>query len=172
MILFRDHSAIAGAARERVNRNGVELAIASKMLLLSLLRTSSSYEEWEQTELGQILATSSQNLLHRAQRMATQLNGSPFAKSAEAYSRACRLGAGVWASAQLESGCVRIYPKTGDAKELAARLQTGQRPIWCNVSSDYVEIVLRTMSPDDDLELIQRLSETRPEADVRTDSES
>jgi seryl-tRNA(Sec) selenium transferase len=172
MILFRDHSAIAGASRERVNRNGVELSIASKLLLLSLLRASSSYEEWEQTELGQILATSSQNLLQRAQRMATQLNGSPLLKSAEANSRACRLGAGVWASTQLESGCVRLYPKTGDTKELAASLLTGQRPIWCNVTPDYVEIVLRTMSPDDDLELIQRLCENRPETDVRTDNES
>ncbi len=55
MILFRDHSAMAGAIRDQVIRSGVELSVASKLLLLSLLRSSNSYEEWEQTEIGQIL---------------------------------------------------------------------------------------------------------------------
>lgn len=172
MILFRDHSALAGAIRDHVSRSGVELSVASKLLLLSLLRASSSFEEWEQTEIGQILTTSSQNLLHRAQRMATQLKGSHLVSSAEAISKSSRLGSGIWATVQLESGCVRLYPKSGGVKDLSAKMQTGQRPVWCNVNSDYLELVLRTMSPDDDLEVIQRFCDPRPETDVRTDSES
>ena len=172
MILFRDHSAIAGATLARVCMNGVELSAASKLLLFSLLRSSTTYEDWEQTELGQILTTSSENLLHRAQRIAKQLEGSPLVQSVEATSKACRLGSGIWANAKLESGCVQIYPKAGNSKDLATSLSKGPQPIWCNVDHECVEIVLRTMSPDDDLSLVQRFCETRQESDVRTDSES
>jgi seryl-tRNA(Sec) selenium transferase len=172
MILFRDHSAIAGASRARIGLNGVEMSAASKLLLFSVLRSSTTYEDWEQTELGQILTTSSENLLQRAQRMAKQLEGSSLVRSAEAISKSCRLGSGVWAGMKLESGCVRIFPKTGNAKDLAASLLKDSQPIWCNVDQECVEIVLRTMSPDDDLALIQRFCESRQESDVRTESES
>lgn len=172
MILFRDHSAIAGATRGRVSLNGTELSAASKLLLFSLLRSSTNYEDWEQTELGQILSTSPENLRQRAQRMAKQLEGSSLVQSVEASSKFCRLGSGVWASTKLETGCVRVYPKSGNAKDLAASLLKGPQPIWCIVESECVEIVLRTMSPDDDLALIQRFCETFQESDVRTESES
>ena len=172
MILFREYSALAGATAAHIPRNGSELSATSKLLLFSLLRSSSTIEDWQQTELGQILTTSPENLFHRAQRMAKQLEASPLARSVEAISKSCRLGPGAWANTKLESGCVRIYPKSGNAKDLAANLLTGPQPIWCNVDHDYVEIVLRTLSPEDDLAIIQRFCETRQESDVRTESES
>lgn len=172
MILFREHSALAGATAARIPRNGAELSATSKLLLLSLLRSSTTIEDWQQTELGQTLTTSPENLLHRAQRMAKQLEASPLVRSSEAISKSCRLGPGAWANTKLESGCVRIYPKSGNAKDLAATLLTGPQPLWCNVDHDYIEIVLRTLSPDDDLAIIQRFCETRQESDVRTESES
>jgi hypothetical protein len=172
MILFRDHSALAAATSTRVQRNGAELSATSKLLLFSLLHSSTTIEDWEQTELGQILTTGPENLLHRAQRIAKQLEGSPLVRSSEVISKLCRLGPGAWTNTRLESGCVRIYPKSGNAKDLAASLLNGPQPLWCNVDQECVEIVLRTLSPDDDLALIQRFCETRQESDVRTESES
>lgn len=172
MILFREHSELAGAVRPQVQSCGIDSSATAKLLLNASLQSVSSPQEWEQTELGQILTTSTENLLNRAQRMAKQIEGSDLITRAEAFVKACPIGAGIWSESKLESGCIRLYPKTGSSKDLATKLLQGGRPIWCNTLVDSVEIVLRTMAPHDDLEFIQRLTEPLRNEEVRTDKES
>lgn len=172
MILFREHSELAGAVRPQVQSCGIDSSATTKLLLNASLQSVSSLQEWEQSELGQILTTSTENLLNRAQRMAKQIEGSELNARAEACAKACPIGAGIWSESKLESGCVRLYPKTGSSKDLATKLSQGGRPIWCNTLVDSVEIVLRTMTPQDDLEVIQRLTEPLRNEEVRTDKES
>ncbi|XZE20020.1 hypothetical protein SH449x_005354 [Pirellulaceae bacterium SH449] len=172
MILFREHSDLAGAVRPQVQSCGIDSSAITKLLLSASIQSVSSLQEWEQTELGQVLTTSTENLLNRAQRMAKQIEGSELIARAEACVKACPIGAGIWSESKLESGCVRLYPKTGSSKDLATKLSQGGRPIWCNTLVDSIEIVLRSMAPHDDLEVVQRLTEPQRNDDVRTDSKS
>ena len=172
MILFREHSEIVTAVRAQISASGSESSALSKRLLFSVLSTTATVEAWEQSEIGQILFTTPENLLYRAQKIAKQLESSPLVKSLETSLKPCRLGTGAWSEARLPSGCVRIYPKHGTPKELAVRLASGQRPLWCNVHSEFIELILRTMTPEDDLEVIQCFCDPAVEPDVRTESGS
>ena len=51
-------------------------------------------------------------------------------------------------------------------------LEASDRPIWANEFSDHIELVLRTMDPDEDRYVVQRLSDEPIDSEARTESVS
>jgi len=129
-------------------------------------------EASSQTLLGQCLTNNVENLKSRADRLAIQLSGTSKIERAVVVSKPCRIGTGVWMNEKLESSVLQLFPRSSSVGSLRSYLESTERPIWANAYADHIELVLRTMDPDEDRYVAQRLSDEPTDSDARTDSES
>lgn len=155
-----------------VNDTGLEASAFIQSWICRELVSIDSEAGWLNSSVGQCLTTSLENLNHRAERAAIQLRGTPWIDRASVTQHDCRLGNGIWSQQRLKSAILELFPKEQSPTALANWLFSGERPIWCNVQSDHVDVVFRTMTPDHDRHLIQRLCDSPSSPDVRTESES
>lgn len=138
---------------------GWEADNITKSKLLCCLEQTTTPEHWSESPAGRVLTTPKENLANRAQRLATQLEGSPKIGRVEVHSRSCRIGSLHWTNVRLESAVLNVYPKDKSPSAFAAELAELTPPIWGNVQSEYVELVLRTVEPDEDRIMVQQLSD-------------
>lgn len=138
---------------------GWEADNLTKARLLCCLEQTNTPEQWEETPIGRTLSTPKENLANRAQRLAIQLSGSPKLSRVEVQSRPCRIGAMNWTNVRAESATLQLYPQSQTPSALAAELSEMTPPIWGNVQSEYVELVLRTVEPDEDRMIVQLLAD-------------
>jgi seryl-tRNA(Sec) selenium transferase len=151
---------------------GLEASSQQQTFLLRTLRMVESADQWEKTLLGQCLTNNVENLKSRADRLAVQLAGTSKVERAVVVSKPCRIGTGVWMNEKLESSVLQLFPRSSSVGSLRDYLESTDRPIWNNAYADHVELVLRTMDPDDDRYVAQRLSDEPIDSEARTDSES
>ena len=121
-----------------------------KAALLRTLQSSTTIEDWKQLPIGATLSTSLENLENRAKRLATQLSMHPSIDRVNVEKKSCRIGAGVWSSVRLDSAVLQLFPKTISSSALAEQFASAPIPLWTNVQSDHVELVMRTIEPDED----------------------
>ena len=107
--------------------------------------------------LLRLLSTASENLQQRAERLAPQIAALGIA-SAEPLAGRAALSSRRAAQEELPSWCVALTSTAHTAAELAQRLMTGTRPVASRVENDRVLLDLRTVSPKDDLELLDALA--------------
>ncbi len=140
-----------------VDAMGLHASSLTKAALLRTLQASESFEQWRQLPIGASLSTSLGNLQNRAERLVTQLATSPTLERVQASSKACRIGAGVWSGQRLDSSVVQLFPKSVSPSAMAEQLAAGELPIWTNVQSDHVELVMRSIEPDEDRLIAKQL---------------
>jgi L-seryl-tRNA(Ser) seleniumtransferase len=136
---------------------GLNASSSTKAGLLRTLQASESLEQWSQLPVGAAVSISLENLENRAQRLATQLSASPKVERVAVVKKACRMGAGVWSGVRMESSVLQLYPKGMTASALAEQLAASELPIWGNVQTDHVELVMRSIEPDEDRLIVQQL---------------
>jgi seryl-tRNA(Sec) selenium transferase len=151
---------------------GLEASSQEQAFLLRSFRMFESVDQWEKTLLGQCLTNNVENLKNRADRLAIQIAGTGKVEKAVVVSKPCRMGTGVWMNEKLESSVLQLFPRSSSVGSLRDYLESTDRPIWSNAYADHVELVLRTMDPDDDRYVAQRLSDEPIDSEARTDSES
>lgn len=128
------------------------------LMLAESLRRTQSRDDWMTSPVGAVLANSHANLDHRARRIALQCVDIASLETIEVHSRPCRIGSGIWQGMLLESAVLKIIPKTGiSPSSIADRLKQNTPPVWCQVQSDSLEIVMRTIDPADDPVLVNAL---------------
>ncbi len=137
---------------------GLHASSITKAGLLRTLQSSESYEQWRQLPIGASLSTSMENLQNRADRLVSQLSVCAKFDRVAATSKSCRIGAGVWSSQRLNSSTIQLFPKSISPSAMAEQFAAGEIPIWTNVQSDHVELVIRSIEPDEDRLLVQQLS--------------
>jgi len=136
---------------------GLHASSITKAALLRTLQSSESLEQWRQLPIGASLSTSLENLQNRAERLITQLASNPTYERVISGRKSCRIGAGVWSSQRLDSSTIQVFPKSASPSAMAEQLASGDLPIWTNVQSDHVELVLRSIEPDEDRLIVQQL---------------
>lgn len=151
---------------------GLEASSQLQSFLLRSFRIYESAGQWEKTLLGQALTNPIENLKNRADRLAIQLSGTSKVEKAVVQSKSCRIGTGVWMNEKLESSVLQLFPKSISVGALRDFLEASDRPIWANEFSDHIELVLRTMDPDEDRYVVQRLSDEPIVSEARTESVS
>ena len=129
----------------------------TKAALLRTLEASESLETWRELPIGASLSISLENLDNRSQRLATQLAASPMLERVEVQRKSCRIGAGVWSGVRMDSSVLKLFPKALSASALAEQFAAGEIPIWGNVQSDHVELVMRSVEPDEDRLIVKQL---------------
>lgn len=130
----------------------------TKFQLLATLQHAESIEGWRELPIGAALTTSCENLENRAQRLAIQLQSCDFFERVQVSRKPTRIGAGVWAFTKLDSAVVQLFPKSISASALSEKLTALPTPVWCNVQSDHLECVIRSIEPDEDRILVQQLT--------------
>ncbi len=150
--------------------DGLQADRLTHLLLAEVVRSTLSREGWLKSPIGTALSTSLENLENRARRIAVQCAGTPGIDRVEVVTQDCGLGSGVWQSKRIASAVLKVFPSEGSPSRLADRLKKHEPPVWCNVLSGHVEIVLRTIDPADDHLVVQALrapvqpAEDSPEA--------
>ena len=57
----------------------------------------------------------------------------------------------------MDSSTIQLFPKSMSPSAMAEMFAAKEVPIWANMQSDHVELVLRSMEPDEDRILVQQL---------------
>jgi L-seryl-tRNA(Ser) seleniumtransferase len=140
-----------------VDALGMHASSITKAALLRTLQASELIEQWRQLPIGASLSTSFENLQNRAERLVAQLAVNPMFERVVVARKSCRIGAGVWSSQRLDSSTIQLFPKSISPSAMAELFAAKEVPVWTNVQSDHVELVLRSMEPDEDRILIQQL---------------
>jgi L-seryl-tRNA(Ser) seleniumtransferase len=128
-------------------------------MLCESLRGTQSREGWGRSPTGATLSTSLANLENRALRIANQCDEMP---GIQVTTQPSKIGSGAWHTVRLESAVLKITPQNESASRLAERLADNVPPIWCNVQSDHVELVLRTIEPAEDSVVVAAIQKTSP----------
>jgi len=140
-----------------VDALGIHASSITKAALLRTLQVSESLEQWRQLPIGASLSTSFENLQNRAERLVKQLATNPMFERVAVSRKSCRIGAGVWSSQRMDSSTIQLFPKSTTPSAMAELFASGEVPVWTNVQSDHVELVLRSIEPDEDRILIQQI---------------
>ncbi len=159
LILARKKSPWWEQIQRTLANTGLEASPLSQAWLYRVLTATESRQRWEETPVGQFATTSMENLRFRGQKMVAQLTGMSRIESLTLEEKGCRIGMGVWGNLRVPSVVLSIVPNGLSPSALAEYLASGDRPIWCNVQSDRLELVLRTVDPDEDRFIVQRLSD-------------
>ncbi|XZE32889.1 hypothetical protein SH501x_003655 [Pirellulaceae bacterium SH501] len=172
LLLTRKKTPRWDAVQRVVQNLGLEASMMTQSVLLKALRATEGFEGWQRTPAAQALSVSPDNLKFRGEKMASQLTGLGKIEQVNVIQKDCRVGMGVWSSTRWKSTVVQVRMSGVAPSELAKRLAENARPIWCQVQSDCIELVLRTIDPDEDRFVTQRLSEEAGATEARTESES
>jgi seryl-tRNA(Sec) selenium transferase len=135
----------------------------TQALLHSVLNESLQTDGLSKSPVGGILSTSAANLENRAQRLAIQLQGLSALARIEVLQQTHRIGNGPWAALKLPTSIVRIYPQAMSVAKLDETLQANRPAIWTEAFSDHIDLVLRSVHPADDSNLVQALSTLKPD---------
>ncbi len=126
-------------------------------ILCHALQNTHNHDQWLQTPTGAALTTSIENLENRARRISVQADVSEHIDRLEVHRQAFKLGTGMWQGIRLESAVLRIYPQNKSPSAFADELVRRKLPVWCNVHTEYLEIVMRSIDPSEDAILVESL---------------
>jgi L-seryl-tRNA(Ser) seleniumtransferase len=155
---------IAGERRlvEQITRHpmysALELDPQRRVALSATLKNALGAAPAEmESPISELLSTPSENLRHRADRLATQLSQTAGIAVAETVSLRSQIREVSDDAATLSSFGVSLQPADGDAVKLAKRLADGPLPIVARVEDGRVIIDLRTVFPRHDGAIVAAL---------------
>jgi len=146
----------------RVGMLAHPLAIAT---LHATLVAGKDLDAWKQMPLGLMVSNGVENLKQRAKRLAVQIDGSPMLESITAEVESISIASSPLDSVRLDSGVLKIIPKGMTSKELQAKLAARETPLWTLADDRSVSIVLRSIEPADDQEIVAAFTANSAETD-------
>jgi L-seryl-tRNA(Ser) seleniumtransferase len=141
----------------------IRLGMMAQPLLLGTLHAAlvagKDLDAWKQTPLGLMASNGVENLHQRAKRLAIQLDGLPTVLGVTADVSPFAVASSPMELTSIDSGVLRVEPQGISAKELQAKLAKRETPIWCLADDRSIAIVLRTVEPSDDQEIVAAFDE-------------
>ncbi len=161
---------------EQLARHPLARAVrVDKLTLAALSATLRLYRRPEDAEqaipLLQLLSTSVENLKNRAERLAPQLQAAKLIREAKVEQSTAYLGGGSVPTQQIPSWCVSLTPAMETVDALARALRTGIPAIFGRIQNDRLLIDLRTVFPDQDMQLVEALQARSEEPSASEDTE-
>jgi len=127
--------------------------------LRAAVDTSSTSDSWRESPIGQIASNGLGNLEHRARKLIVQLDGTPNIEAIRMETKDLPVGPGLWTSSKLNSACLVARHSKLTSNEWQIQLAKRPVPIEALVHEGNLILVLRTISPADDQELVAALLE-------------
>ena len=157
---------------DRITKHPLTRAFrVDKMTLAALAATLRIYRDDDAVEqkipLLSLLSTSLDNLHHRAERLAPQIETCPAVASVEVIEDVSYLGGGSVPSQQLATWCLALTPAGRSVDQLSAALRAGKPSVFGRVKRDSLLIDLRTVFPRQDMQIVSALKTLgEPETDA------
>jgi L-seryl-tRNA(Ser) seleniumtransferase len=150
---------------DRINKHPLMRALRlDKLRLAALAATLRLFHDAELAECSvpivTLLATPLENLHHRAQRLAPQLEASGVA-SVEIVTGKAYLSRGSLPSQAIPTICLALTPQTGTAEVLAAALRSGSPPVIGRIQDGRLLLDLRSVQPRDDAQIVAAVEALR-----------
>ncbi|MCY2973551.1 MAG: hypothetical protein NTW52_02670 [Planctomycetota bacterium] len=152
-------SEVISALQSIADRLGLKASTATQIGLSAAVDNCSNLDSWSDSPIGQIASTSIANLEHRAKKLTVQLEGVSTIQSIRTELRCISVGPSLWESTKLDSFCLIIHSANRTASEWQKQLAKRAVPLECLVVDDQIVVVLRTINPADDQELVAALTE-------------
>ena len=145
---------------EKIRRHPLARALrVDKMTLAALYATLQLYLDPETAEqrlpLLRLLATPLENLRHRAEHLAPQIEALSHVASAQVVEETAYLGGGSVPTQELPTVCVAVVPAEGKVDELAGKLRTAVPAVMGRVRNDQLLIDLRTVFAEQDVQVVE-----------------
>ena len=184
LVLFRGDTCLGGpasailAGRRRLIDHiaaepQAEVFAADPLVVTALTATLRLYakpdEAMRSVPLLQLLAASTDNLRHRAQRLAPQLRQSSVVEQVDVLPGQAWLTSARLSTERLESWCLRIEPRGTSCVRLSRDLATRMPGIWTEIEEKHLRLNLRGVLPRQDEQIVtafQALGNDGPNADV------
>jgi L-seryl-tRNA(Ser) seleniumtransferase len=109
---------------------------------------------WQETPLGVVSSNGVENLVHRAKRLSLQLDGIEEVASAQSSREAISIADSPTDTMRLETGVVRLTFHSISPNDAQAKLAAREMPIWGNLTDDSLQLVMRSVDPADDNEIV------------------
>jgi L-seryl-tRNA(Ser) seleniumtransferase len=144
---------------DRIVRHPMMRAMrVGKLTLAALAATLRLYREDATAErsipLLALIATPTENLKNRAERLAPQLAAADAVDSVEVLPGEAFLGGGSVPTQRLETWCVTLKPKGVSVDELAKQLRMGTPSVFPRVQQDRLWLDLRTVFAKQDMLIV------------------
>ncbi len=152
-------SEVISALQSIANRLGLKASTATLIGLSAAVDNCSNLHSWSESPIGQIVSNNIENLEHRAKKLSIQLEGVSTIQSIRTEIRCVSVGPSLWESTKLDSFCLIIHPANRTASEWQKQLAKRVVPLECLVVDDQIVVVLRTINPADDQEIVAALTE-------------
>ena len=137
-----------------------------KITLAALNATLRLYRSTEQAEQSipvlRLLSTSIDNLKNRAERLAPQISATSCVKNAVSVEGTAHIGGGSVPAREIPTWCVMVEPQGMSLDELAQALRTGSRSVFARVQKERLVVDLRTVLPDQDLDIVAMFQAIEP----------
>lgn len=148
---------------EKILRHPMMRALrVDKMTLAALAATLKLCRDRETAErsipLLAMLSTSLENLRHRGERIAPQIESLPAIQSAELIATEAMLGGGSLPTQQIPSLGIAIKPERLSVARLAQLLRNATPAIFGRIAHDQLILDLRSIPPRHDVELVTSLT--------------
>jgi L-seryl-tRNA(Ser) seleniumtransferase len=134
---------------------GLVAGTATTAALHAAILAGNDVHLWRETPIGAMLSNGVENLVHRAKRLSMQLTGLPGLAEVENGREVFALADSPIESIRAESGFVRFKPKTLSIKDAQLKLAQRETPIWSVAEGDKLLLVMRSIDPADDNEIVQ-----------------
>jgi L-seryl-tRNA(Ser) seleniumtransferase len=118
--------------------------------LLPVLESVQDFQQWSTTPTGELLTTDIENLDNRGRRIATQLKSLDGIDSVELTRRSGPIFGSRPSAITIESVVLTVQTKEMTTTAFCKALAGGKTPLWCLEGETGVEVVLRSVQPDED----------------------
>jgi L-seryl-tRNA(Ser) seleniumtransferase len=140
--------------RELASRLGIRANPHLLATLSAVISAGKDLAAWKETPLGAIASNGIENLVHRGKRLAMQLDGIEGILSAESSREEIPIADSPIDSLTLETGIVRVAFHSVSPQEIQSKLIARETPIWCNTDERCLSLVMRSIDPADDNEIV------------------
>jgi len=153
------NSAMIESLRKVAKGLGMLASPSTMAGLRAAVDIGTTWNSWRESPIGQIASNSLENLEHRAKKLTVQLEGTPNIGAIRVETKDLPVGPGLWTSNKLESACLVARHSKLTSSEWQILLAKRPVPIEALVHEGDLILVLRTISPADDQELVAALLE-------------
>jgi len=147
------------ALRATAKSLGLLASTSTMAALRAAVEGNATLDLWLESPIGQISSNGLSNLEHRAKKLIAQLEAAPNISSMRVDLKNVSVGTGLWRSITLESYCLLASHSKFTTSEWQNQLAKRAVPIETLIQDGELVVVLRTINPADDQELVSALLE-------------
>jgi L-seryl-tRNA(Ser) seleniumtransferase len=147
-------SNVIDSIRDSARRLGGHASTTIQAMLLGTIEANATIESWQASNAGETILCSIENQMHRAKRIASQMEASPLIASVSVTQQDWSLGSSLWSQIKLPTAVIEIIAKE-QVDSLTAKIAASKRKVLTRPARPNLQFAMRSINPIDDRELVK-----------------